>query len=90
MAKDKHDNAYDRYLGMDRPITRRDFLNGMAIAVGTSLIPTNVFGANETAEAQDRPGYYPPNLTKCAAAVPDLLKSHTACATGLSGRQQEK
>ena len=29
--------ARDRALGMDRTITRRDFLNGCAVAVGASL-----------------------------------------------------
>jgi spermidine dehydrogenase len=29
----------DRYLGMDRPISRRDFLNGAAVIVGGSLLP---------------------------------------------------
>lgn len=29
----------DRYLGMDRPISRRDFLNGAALIVGGSLLP---------------------------------------------------
>jgi len=28
----------DRELGMDRPITRRDFLNGVSVAVGSTLI----------------------------------------------------
>src|SRR5437868_2814659 len=63
MAKDRHDETYDRQLGMDRPITRPDFLNGMAIAIGASLLPKNVFGNKGPAEAQDQPGYYPPTLT---------------------------
>ena len=29
----------DHDLGMDRRITRRDFLNGMAVAIGTTLLP---------------------------------------------------
>jgi spermidine dehydrogenase len=29
----------DRELGMDRPITRRDFLNGVALTIGASLLP---------------------------------------------------
>ena len=31
-------DAYDRELGMDRKIARRDFLNGVAVAVGGSLV----------------------------------------------------
>jgi spermidine dehydrogenase len=58
----------DRQLGMDRSITRRDFLDGVRIAIGgaiaTSVLPGLDLAA-ETAEAfaQDRPGYYPPALT---------------------------
>src|SRR6202790_5842879 len=61
-------NKSDRQLGMDRSITRRDFLDGVRIAIGgaiaTSVLPGLTVAA-ETAEAfaQDRPGYYPPALT---------------------------
>ena len=52
----------DRDLGMDRPITRRDFLDGVAIAVGgASLLSEKAAAA--TVFAQDRPGYDPPTLT---------------------------
>jgi spermidine dehydrogenase len=51
----------DRDLGMDRPITRRDFLDGVAVAVGgASLLSENAAAA--TVFAQDRPGYNPPTL----------------------------
>jgi spermidine dehydrogenase len=61
-------NKSDRQLGMDRSITRRDFLDGVGIAIGgaiaASVLPALDLVA-ETAEAfaQDRPGYYPPVLT---------------------------
>jgi spermidine dehydrogenase len=52
----------DRELGMDRPITRRDFLDGVAAGIGAaSLLAGKAEGA--TAYAQDRPGYNPPTLT---------------------------
>jgi spermidine dehydrogenase len=50
----------DRALGMYRDITRRDFLNGVAIAAGATLLPTNLF-ADEDPEKS--PTYYPPALT---------------------------
>jgi len=58
----------DRKLGMDRPITRRDFLNGVAIGVGgaaaSSLLPGIDFGAEPAGiSRQEQPGYYPPALT---------------------------
>ena len=64
----ENDKAYDRYLGMDRRITRRDFLNGMAIAIGASLLPKGAAGTQ--AEAQDRRDYYPPTLTGMRGSHP--------------------
>ena len=54
--------ASDRDLGMNRPITRRDFLDGVAVAVGATALAGNAFGATTTF-AQDKPGYDPPTLT---------------------------
>ncbi|HET7749632.1 MAG TPA: NAD(P)/FAD-dependent oxidoreductase [Terriglobales bacterium] len=70
MAADKDRAAYDRYLGMDRAITRRDFLNGMAVTIGASLLPGKTFGTGEEPEAQERPGYYPPTLTGMRGSQP--------------------
>jgi spermidine dehydrogenase len=51
----------DRELGMNRPITRRDFLDGVAVAAGgASLLSEKAAAA--TVFAQDRPGYNPPTL----------------------------
>lgn len=53
----------DKQLGMQRPIARRDFLQGAAIGLGGLLLgglaPELVAAAKEIAE-QDRRGYYPP------------------------------
>ena len=66
-ARDRHS---DRDLGMDRSITRRDFLNGVAIAVGGAMgaelarsIPGGAAMLFAAGFAQDQPGYYPPSLT---------------------------
>ena len=61
-------NSTDRALGMDRAISRRDFLSGVSIAIGTSLIPGTV-SAQEIG-AQDLPGYYPPGLTGMRGSHP--------------------
>ena len=60
-------NRRDRELGMDREITRRDFLSGVNIAVTGSLLSTplaQAFAALEDSagdvSAQMMPGYYPP------------------------------
>src|SRR6476646_287790 len=57
----------DHELGMDRSITRRDFLNGVSIAIGATIARPSPVDAREftqaasaTAQASD---YYPPALT---------------------------
>ncbi len=63
------DKDQDRELGMGRAITRRDFLNGISIAVGTSLFaasPTwlEAFGVPQSPFAPEKdPGYDPPAKT---------------------------
>jgi spermidine dehydrogenase len=65
MAVDRHS---DRRLGMDRPITRRDVLQG-AMAGTVSGVLGGVVGESGAraddlhAVSQDQPGYYPPRLT---------------------------
>ena len=54
----------DRELGMGARITRRDFLNGVAITAGAAMIPAQMWAAAAAdLEAQDAPGYYPPAKT---------------------------
>jgi spermidine dehydrogenase len=62
------DKDQDRELGMKREITRRDFLNGVSIAVGTSLVANstwlNAFGIPQSPFAPEKdPSYYPPAKT---------------------------
>src|ERR1700761_1508711 len=59
----------DKELGMDRKISRRDFMNGAAMAIGAAIMPSmNVFAqaatqpSSQTQEAQNRSGYDPPAL----------------------------
>jgi len=71
MAHDEDCNhARERDLGMNRPIARRDFLNGIAVGVGASMvnqmasaIPGFEAMLEAAGAAQDTPGYYPPALT---------------------------
>src|SRR5215831_8542605 len=53
----------DRYLGMDRPITRRDFMNGAAMAVGAAMLPRGYAAAADSSEPQNQTGYDPPIKT---------------------------
>ena len=70
------EDSRDHELGMDRKITRRDFLNGVAITLGASLVPgAGLLAQNKGPDrsAQDPlleqgitprdPRYEPPNLT---------------------------
>ncbi len=53
----------DQELGMEREITRRDFLNGVAVGVGALAAPGWAFGADEPEFAPEKsPDYYPPAL----------------------------
>src|SRR5271166_3510993 len=67
----------DRELGMDRPIKRRDFLNGVAVAIGAPLL------GGHLAFAQQSPSYYPPTLTGMRGTHPGSydtahsLRDHT-------------
>ncbi|MGA8431001.1 MAG: NAD(P)-binding protein [Candidatus Sulfotelmatobacter sp.] len=59
----------ERELGMGRKITRRDFLNGVSIAVGSSLVAANspwleALGVPQSPFAPEKdPSYYPPAKT---------------------------
>jgi spermidine dehydrogenase len=65
MSQEEH----DRELGMRQKITRRDFLNGVSFAVGTSLLAANplwleAFGIPQSPFAPEKdPTYYPPAKT---------------------------
>jgi spermidine dehydrogenase len=54
---------------MDRPIRRRDFLNGMSVAIGASLVEPGSFWASVLGDSagsyapEKQPGYYPPAKT---------------------------
>jgi spermidine dehydrogenase len=64
--------ARDRELGIDRPIARRDFLNGAAVAIGAAVAGP-AFG--KSVAAQDEPGYYPPALTGMRGSHPGSFEA---------------
>jgi spermidine dehydrogenase len=59
----------DKKIGMDREISRRDFLDGFSVAIGSSLVSHQLkwlgaFGLPQSQFAPERaPDYYPPSLT---------------------------
>ncbi|MGH9682912.1 MAG: NAD(P)-binding protein [Candidatus Acidiferrales bacterium] len=64
-------SARDRELGMDRPIARRDFMNGAAMLIGAAMIPgVGMLSLGQNAEPQNRPGYDPPVLTGMRGSHP--------------------
>ncbi len=52
----------DRQLGMHRNITRRDFLNGVAVTAGTAMMPWHLLSAADR-DPEKSASYYPPALT---------------------------
>jgi spermidine dehydrogenase len=63
----------DRDLGMDREITRRDFLNGVALTVGGSLIPAGARAgrlAHRPGFVRPQEAYYPPAATGMRGSHP--------------------
>ena len=70
----------DRELGMDRPIKRRDFLNGVAVAIGASLL-----GAHPACRSAANPAPIRPRSPECAACIPAPSTPLTPCAIILSG-----
>src|SRR5579863_10162399 len=61
------------------PITRRDFLNGVPIAVGgavaAGLSPEYIAAAFAEPAPQDAPGYYPPALTGMRGSHPGAFEA---------------
>jgi len=54
----------DQELGMCRDITRRDFLNGVALTTGSLLLPSHFLAAMTAGQDAKTPSdYYPPALT---------------------------
>jgi spermidine dehydrogenase len=75
MGSDDRSKGHDKELGMGCPISRRDFLNGVAVGVGGAVAGSFMPGLAWTAEAatqlpQDAPGYDPPALTGMRGSHP--------------------
>jgi len=86
-VKPEMTNERDQALGMGAKITRRDFLNGVALTVGAAAIPPEMWAAAAAdLEAQDAPGYYPPPRLACAEAMSGRSRPCTRSATAIFGR----
>jgi len=84
MADDRRWN--DKSLGMNRPIDRRDFLNGVAVAIGAlgagGLAAGPALAQAGAAWPQDQPGYYPPVLTGLRGSHPGSFENAHALRDG--------
>src|ERR1700758_5363169 len=55
---------------MHRKITRRDFLNGVAMTAGAAMMPWDLLAAGKAADPETSPNYYPPSLTGMRGSHP--------------------
>jgi spermidine dehydrogenase len=61
---------------MGANITRRDFLNGVALTAGAALIPREMWAAIAAdLQSQDAPGYYPPAQTGLRGSHPGAFET---------------
>ncbi len=57
-------DSNDKELGLHRSITRRDFLNGIAITAGAAALPPHLLAVLQNdLDPEKSPDYYPPALT---------------------------
>ncbi|MDX1499311.1 MAG: NAD(P)-binding protein [Woeseiaceae bacterium] len=73
-------NGRDRRLGMGRAITRRDFVNGVSVAIGAALLP----GCTRPGAPAAGGGavYYPPALTGMRGSHPGSFEAAHATVQG--------
>jgi spermidine dehydrogenase len=62
--------SLDRELGMRRKITRRDFLNGVAVTAGAAMMPWHLVAGDAGSNPENSPNYYPPALTGLRGSHP--------------------
>src|SRR5579863_2029064 len=67
---------------MKRNITRRDFLNGVAVTAGAALMPWQLFAAAGEGEPEKSAEYYPPALTGLRGSHPGSFDAAHALRDG--------
>jgi len=82
------DEKQDGEMGMGREITRRDFLNGVAIGVGGTLVGASIgpeallaAGALDEFAPEKAPDYYPPAKMGSAEITMEHSRLPIGCAT---------
>jgi spermidine dehydrogenase len=85
MTRAKSRSERLRHLGMGKQITRRDFIDGIAVtavAAGSSPAFAAVDQKAAVAAPQDRPGYYPPAFTGMRGSHPGSFEAAHALRDG--------
>ena len=73
-------NSRNKRLGMDQAISRRDFLNGVGVAIGASLLPGCTKSSGPVANAPH--AYYPPAETGMRGSHPGSFEVAHAAVQG--------
>jgi spermidine dehydrogenase len=66
---------------MHRRITRRDFINGVAVTAGAAMMPWHLLGADDSSPEKS-PNYYPPALTGMRGSHPGSFDAAHALRDG--------
>ncbi|HTT23803.1 MAG TPA: FAD/NAD(P)-binding protein [Candidatus Sulfotelmatobacter sp.] len=66
-------DSRDHQLGLDCKITRRDFINGVAVTAGAAMMPWHLMGADVDPEKSGN--YYPPALTGLRGSHPGSFET---------------
>ena len=80
----------DKELGMSRRITRRDFLNGVALTLGAAITPSPLFALDEQANSEKYAKYYPPALTGLRGSHPGSFDAAHSLRDGTFWNQAGK
>ncbi len=81
----------DRELGMGRGITRRDFLNGVAVTAGAAMLPSDLLAAADMqAGPEQSSSYYPPALTGLRGSHPGSFDAAHSLRDGTFWERRER
>src|SRR5207245_2080696 len=84
-------HSRDRELGMASGITRRDFLNGIALTLGAAILPSHSFAAFDVeADPEKSSDYYPPALTGMRGSHPGSFEAAHSLRDGTLWEQVGK
>ena len=75
---------------MGRKISRRDFLNGVALTLGAAVTPYSLFAAFDQANSENSAAYYPPALTGLRGSHPGSFETAHSLRDGSFWNQAGK